>query len=342
MLDERKRRIRQAIIEDYVATAEPVGSRSLSKNHNLGISAATIRNEMADLESLGYLDQPHTSAGRIPAAQGYRFYVDCLLPRGEISGQEAAFIEQWYDDRAGRLEEAFQDTARLIARMTRNVAVVTNQRAPAFRYLQFLPFEQERAILVVVADSGVVENKLMKIPQGLEFSDLQRMAEVVNQRLAGEAFTALPMNVLEEIRNSVIQDPVLFQTAIHDLSRMLQRDQDEKIYLGGTSQLVEQPEFRSDANRVRELLGLLEEERELCDILSQEITPGVTVTIGQENRSSSIQDCSIVQATYQFGGQVVGRIAVLGPTRMEYQRVVSVMDFMQKHMEGMMKHYMGK
>lgn len=340
MLDERKRKILQAIVEDYIATAEPVGSRSLSKNHELGVSAATIRNEMSDLEVMGYLDQPHTSAGRIPSSRGYRFYVDQLLPKRKVSSQEIAFIEDWYSQRVHRLEEAFQETARLISRMTRNVAIVVDQKSPSFRYLQFLPFEAGKAILVLVADNGVLENRMMNIPEGLKFDDLQRMAQVINTRLVGRSFSALPIQVLEEIQHSVIQDPALFKESMQELQRVFAVDQEQKFYLGGTSQLVEQPEFRDDMQKVRELLGLLEEERELSDILLQEESPGLIVTIGQENRSSTVQNFSIVQGTYQLGGQVVGKIAIIGPTRMEYHRVVSVMEYMQKHMESMLKKYM--
>jgi heat shock gene repressor HrcA len=341
MLDERKRRILQAIVEDYVASAEPVGSRALSKNHGLGVSAATIRNEMSDLEEMGFLAQPHTSAGRIPSAQGYRFYVDQLLPKQKVSNQEIAFIENWYDERVNRIEEAFQETAKLISKMTRNLTIVVNQKTPSFRYLQFLPYEDDRAILVLVADNGVLENRMMQIPEGLKFEELQRMAEVINRQLAGQAFSALPAQVLQEIQQSVIQDPMLFEASMRELQRIFQKEQEQKFYLGGTSQLMEQPEFRGDMERVRELLGLLEEERELSELLRQESDGNLLVTIGRENHSSTIQDCSIVQGTYQLGGQIVGRIAVIGPTRMEYQRVVSVMEFMQKHMESMLRKYMG-
>ena len=340
MLDERKQKILRAIVEDYVATAEPIGSRSLSKNHNLGISAATIRNEMSDLEELGYLAQPHTSAGRIPSSLGYRFYVDQLLPKQQVSQEEAAFIESWYDQKVNRLEEAFQETAKLISKMTRNVAIVVNQKKPGFRYLQFLPFEADKAILVLVADNGVLENRMMPIPKGVQFEELQRMAQVINTQLAGQSFSSFPVQVMEEMRKSVIQDPKLLESSIQELQRIFQQEREQKFYLGGASQLVEQPEFRDNAETVRNLLGLLEEERELSDILAQESGHGLVVTIGQENRSSTIQNCSIVQGTYQFGGQVVGRIAIIGPTRMEYHRVVSVMEYMQKHMEDMMKKYM--
>lgn len=339
MLDERKRKILQAIVEDYIATAEPVGSRTLSKNHGLGISAATIRNEMSDLESLGYLDQPHTSAGRIPSSKGYRFYVDQLLPQYKLTERELSFIENWYEKKVFRLEEAFQETVKLVSKMTRNVAILVDQQSPSFRYVQFLPFEEGRVILVLVADNGLVENRMMNIPKGISFDELQRIAQLMNHKLAGQRVSSLPAQVMREIQSSVIQDPHLFQQSIQELQRIFQPEAEKRFYLGGASQLMGQPEFRENLAQVEELLGLLEEERELSDLLTQETNAGIQVTIGQENRSSSIQNCSIVQGTYQLGGQIVGRIAIIGPTRMEYQRVVSVMEYMQRHMEEMLKKY---
>ncbi len=340
MLDERKRKILQAIVEDYVASAEPIGSRSLSKSHALGISAATIRNEMSDLEELGYLDQPHTSAGRIPSGKGYRFYVDQLLPRKQITSQEISFIEKWYEERVGRIEEAFSETARLVSAMTGNLAVVLNQTRPTFRYLQFLPFDDANAILVLVADNGIVENQMMNIPPGLSYFDLERLGKALNHRYSGQSFQTISNQVAEEIAHSIVNDPILLQQAMLEFQKVMSKEQGRKVYLGGASQLVDQPEFRENMGRIRSLLGLLEEEREIFEIFTQETRPGLSVTIGQENQASSIQDCSVVQGTYQLGDQIIGRIAIIGPTRMEYQRAVSVMEYMQVHMEEMMKRYL--
>ncbi len=340
VLDERKRKILQAIVEDYVASAEPIGSRSLSKSHALGISAATIRNEMSDLEELGYLDQPHTSAGRIPSGKGYRFYVDQLLPRKQITSQEISFIEKWYEERVGRIEEAFSETARLVSAMTGNLAVVLNQTRPTFRYLQFLPFDDANAILVLVADNGIVENQMMNIPPGLSYFDLERLGKALNHRYSGQSFQTISNQVAEEIAHSIVNDPILLQQAMLEFQKVMSKEQGRKVYLGGASQLVDQPEFRENMGRIRSLLGLLEEEREIFEIFTQETRPGLSVTIGQENQASSIQDCSVVQGTYQLGDQIIGRIAIIGPTRMEYQRAVSVMEYMQVHMEEMMKRYL--
>lgn len=340
MLDERKRRILQAIVDDYVTTAEPVGSRALARKCGLGISPATIRNEMSDLELLGFLEQPHTSAGRIPSPRGYRFYVDCLLAPPKISENEISLITNWYEARVKSIEEVFLETARIISRVTRNVSLVT---APtftksSFKYLQFLPLDDSRAIVVVVTDAGFVENKVIDIPEGTSFPDLQQIAAGINRRLAGLDFDLIKSSLLGEIKQDLLTDPALFETALAVLRQALAVEKSERVYLGGTTQLLSQPEFR-DVDKIKELLAMLEEEQLLSDILHMKDSDGVVVTIGQENKYSGIRDCSVVQATYRVDGQVIGTLAVLGPTRMEYGKIMSVLEFMHNHLGEILKKY---
>ena len=168
MLDERKRQVLQAIIDDYISTAEPIGSRTIARKYALGVSPATIRNEMSDLEALGFLEQPHASAGRIPSAKGYRFYVDCLMGPQQVSDRDTILINQWFEQKVRRLDEAFQETVRVLSRVTRNVSLLLAPHGTAckFKYLQFLPFDETRVVVVIVTDTGVMENRLMEIPAG--------------------------------------------------------------------------------------------------------------------------------------------------------------------------------
>lgn len=339
-MDERKRKILQTIVDDYVSTAEPVGSRTLARKYGLGLSPATIRNEMADLELLGFLEQPHTSAGRIPSPQGYRFYVDCLLAPPKITANEINLITNWYEAKVRSIEEIFQETARLISRMTRGVSLVTAPQISksSFKYVQFLPLDERRAIVVVVTDAGFVENKVIDIPEGTSFQDLQQIAGVINGRLAGLSFDQIKQSVLREIKEDVLANPALFESALSILRQALAVERSERVYLGGTTQLLNQPEFR-DVEKIRGLLAMLEEEQLLSDILHMRDSDGVVVTIGQENKYSGIRDCSMVQATYRVDGQIVGTLAVLGPTRMEYGKVMAVLEFMHRHMGEILKKY---
>ncbi|MDT8901970.1 heat-inducible transcriptional repressor HrcA [Anaeroselena agilis] len=340
MLDERKRKILQTIVDDYVSTAEPVGSRTLARKYSLGLSPATIRNEMSDLEVLGFLEQPHTSAGRIPSPRGYRFYVDCLLEQPKISEHDVGLITNWYESRVRSIEEVFQETAKIISRMTRSVSLVTAPQfsQALFKYLQFLPLDERRAIVVVVTDAGFVENKVIDIPEGTSFPDLQQIAASINERLAGLSFDQIKQSLLREIRNDILKNPALFETALAILRQALAVERNEKVYLGGTTQLLAQPEFR-DVEKIRGLLSMLEEEKLLADILHMQDGEGVVVTIGQENKYSGIQNCSMVQATYRIEGQVIGTLAVLGPTRMEYGKTMAVLEFMHRHLGETLKKF---
>jgi len=340
MLDERKRRILQAIVDDYISTAEPIGSRTIARKYNLGVSPATIRNEMSDLEQLGYLEQPHTSAGRIPSAKGYRFYVDCLLQPPQISEREVALIQQWYQSKVQRIEQVFQETARVLSRVTRNISLVLapELKQRKFKYLQFLPLDAQRVILIIVTDTGFLENKIITIPEDTDVHDLQRIANCINDRLAGLVFEQIKSSLLQDIKQELLHDAELFDMALAMIRETIRSQNQERVYLGGASQLLTQPEFR-DVDRVKSLLSILEQERLVCDMLHAQEGEGITVTIGTENKYAGIQDCSVVQATYSIDGHIVGKIAVLGPTRMEYGKVMAVLDFMHRYLEKVLERF---
>lgn len=339
-LDDRKRKVLRAIIDDYIDTAEPVGSRTIVRRYELGVSPATIRNEMADLELLGYLEQPHTSAGRIPSAKGYRFYVDCLMDPQSLNPHDVALIRQWYDARVKDVNEVFQETAKLLSRVTHHVSLVLAPQISqcAFKYLQFLPFDDTKVLAVLVTDTGFVENKLIEIPAGINMEDLQHIAEVINNQLTGLRFEEIRSDLLSDLHQQVIKHPTLFQSSIDLLRSTTQVKRGEKVYLGGTTQLLNQPEFK-DVEKVKAILSMLEEDQLLCDILSPAAKEDVNVTIGEENKYTGIQQCSMVTATYRLHGQTIGTIALLGPTRMEYARMISVMEFMTRQMSEVLKKF---
>lgn len=340
MLDERKRKILQAIINDYISTAEPIGSRTIARKYNLGVSSATIRNEMADLELLGYIEQLHTSSGRIPSAKGYRFYVDDLLAPEVITAGEINLISNWYNAKVRRVEEVFQETAKIISRMTKNVSLVLAPQLSqaTFRCLQFLSLDAQRAIVVIMTDAGFVENKVITLPKGTAIEDLQRIALVINLHLAGQPLDSIKPSLLRKIKADVMADADLFESAIEAISQAFMVDKKERIYLGGTTQLLSQPEFR-DVDKVKNILLMFEEEQLLCDLLHSHGGEGIVVTIGQENKYSGIKDCSMISATYQLDGQIIGTVAVLGPTRMEYGKIITLLEFMNSNLSKILKKY---
>lgn len=334
MLNERKKKILQIIIEDYILSAEPVGSRTIARKYDLGLSPATIRNEMSDLELLGYLEQPHTSAGRIPSAQAYRFYVDALIEPGTLTDNDMALIDGWYNERRRNIDDIFQSTAKILSRMTQNVSMVlTNQQTIAnFCYLKFLPLDSQHAILCIVADDGSIDTNVVDIPLGMSSEEMDYLAGKMSKLLEDRNLSDISVEILQNVHTDVVEDKLIFSSLLQAVRKMTGRRQEQKVFLGGTKQLLNQPEFR-DVERVRNLLGILEEEKVLKDLLQGGEDSGLKVTIGSENKFTGIQDCSMVQATYRLNGQIVGTMAVLGPTRMEYGKVISVMDYLHKYLK---------
>lgn len=334
MLNERKKKILQIIIEDYISSAEPVGSRTIARKYDLGLSPATIRNEMSDLELLGYLEQPHTSAGRIPSAQAYRFYVDALIEPGTLADNDMALIDGWYNERRRNIDDIFQSTAKILSRMTQNVSMVlTNQQTIAnFCYLKFLPLDSQHAILCIVADDGSIDTNVVDIPLGMSSEEMDYLAGKMSKLLEDRNLSDISVEILQNVHTDVVEDKLIFSSLLQAVRKMTGRRQEQKVFLGGTKQLLNQPEFR-DVERVRNLLGILEEEKVLKDLLQGGEDSGLKVTIGSENKFTGIQDCSMVQATYRLNGQIVGTMAVLGPTRMEYGKVISVMDYLHKYLK---------
>ena len=334
MLNERKKKILQIIIEDYISSAEQVGSRTIARKYDLGLSPATIRNEMSDLELLGYLEQPHTSAGRIPSAQAYRFYVDALIEPGTLTDNDMALIDGWYNERRRNIDDIFQSTAKILSRMTQNVSMVlTNQQTIAnFCYLKFLPLDSQHAILCIVADDGSIDTNVVDIPLGMSSEEMDYLAGKMSKLLEDRNLSDISVEILQNVHTDVVEDKLIFSSLLQAVRKMTGRRQEQKVFLGGTKQLLNQPEFR-DVERVRNLLGILEEEKVLKDLLQGGEDSGLKVTIGSENKFTGIQDCSMVQATYRLNGQIVGTMAVLGPTRMEYGKVISVMDYLHKYLK---------
>ncbi len=334
MLNERKKKILQIIIEDYISSAEPVGSRTIARKYDLGISPATIRNEMSDLELLGYLEQPHTSAGRIPSAQAYRLYVDSLLEPGELTDNDMALINGWFNERRRSIDEIFQSTAKILSRMTQNISMVLADKdmSAVFKYMKFLPLDERHAILCIVADDGSVDNCVVAIPVGMRHEEMDYLAGRVSRLLNGHRLSEINPAMLEAAHMDVAADKVLFASLMRSIRKMTRRQRMQRVFLGGTRQLFSQPEFR-DMERVKNLLGILEEEKVVRDLLANDGEGGLKITIGSENKFTGIQDCSMVQATYRLNGRIVGTMAVLGPTRMEYSKVISVMDYLHKYLQ---------
>jgi heat-inducible transcriptional repressor len=337
-MDIRKKKILQAIIQDYITSAEPVGSRTIARKYDLGVSAATIRNEMFDLEMLGYLEQPHTSAGRVPSIKGYRFYVDCLLEPMKISSAEQNYVKAWFQNKSQSVDDVFQETAKLLSNMTHNVtlALSGSQIDAKFNYLKFLPLDEVRSILVIVTDRGHIENCIFYRPENVTNEDLNMVSEKLNRFLKDVPIGKIDYDLIEKFRTNVVDDADLYRLAFHSLQKSFHPKR--QVYTGGTTELLNKPEFQ-DIGKARNLFSLLEEDDVITSLLYSDSADELSIKIGEENEPSPIKDCSIIQATFKSEDRVLGKIAILGPTRMEYAKILGLLHFMQTHITKVLKHY---
>lgn len=339
MLDKRKQSILRAIVDDYISTAEPIGSRTIAKKYSLGISPATIRNEMADLESLGYIKHLHTSSGRIPSSKGYRFYVDDLITIEEMPESERLMINDWYQKRVQSFDEIFQETATLISQLTQNVTFVLAPQLgeTKFRYLSFLPLNSKQVIAVIMTDAGFMDNSIIDIPQGLSFEHFSQLADLFNKNLAGKSLTELSRTEIANLSGNTSSTEIC-NKIINIIDQALSDYKKEILYLGGTRQLVEQPEFH-DINKVKKILSLFDDHDILHNILVSQSGKSLSVSIGQENINNEIKDCSIISASYHLDNKPIATISVLGPTRMDYARIISLLNFLNENLASIMTKF---
>jgi len=336
-MDERKRKILRAIVLDYIATAEPIGSRTIARKFDLGVSPATIRNEMADLEDLGFIEQPYTSAGRIPSDAGYRYFVDCLMDPQALSEEDKETIERESTKRILEIQEVISHTSKLLSELTNLTSIVLgpHKGKSTFGKMHFLPYQPGQVIMVIVKENGVVENHIIEVGENLTAEELQHVAGVFNQKMRGYSLGQVKRSLLHEIYGELSRQRHLIDNALDMLRTILDDDEgDERIYLGGTLNLLNQPEFK-DLAKVKTLFGVFEENASLRKLLHP-YHEGLNVTIGGENMLKEFQDCSLISATYKVNGITIGAVGVLGPTRMEYAKVIAIVDCMTRSLTGVL------
>ena len=342
-LDARKLQILQAIINDYIMTAEPVGSRTLAKKYGLGISSATIRNEMSDLEEMGFLEQPHTSAGRVPSDKAYRLYVDKLMQVRSLDEQEAEYIKETYETRILQIEQIIFHTAKILSEITNytSIAMAPQLSKVMIRHIQLVPVDDGFALLVIVTSSGILKDTLIRIPEGIDSDYLYRISNILNEQFRGKTLDRVNVRDLAHIREEFVENRKFFNGLVDILTQRFRESEKREVYLGGTANIFNFPEYQ-DIIRARSFLNLMEEKDLLYDILANSTDDGVVVSIGAENSYEELRECSIVTATYSLEDRVLGTIGVIGPTRMEYSKAVSVMDYMGKALSRYLTRLYGK
>ncbi len=324
-LDKRKAYILATVVYEYIATAEPVGSNTLTQKYNLGVSSATVRNELAELEAGGYLVQPHTSAGRVPSDAGYRTYVDDLMQPEELAGDDRRRIRDELREASRELDEIIDHTTRLVGRLSKNLAFVTKPQPDSqiFRHLQLIWLSPRSGVAIVVTSLGVATQSLFELTAEIHADDLTRFSNALNARLSnrplrdiGEdhvAAAASELGIDEELRGAVTQ-----------ALRAARSNESATITSAGAQNLLDQPEFH-DLRKLRSILRIVEEQKTLYDVVAEAIgSEKPSVIIGQELGLDELADLSVVTVPYRFGEHAVGMLSILGPRRMPYGRLLAL------------------
>ena len=321
-MDARKERILRAIIDDYVLTAMPVGSRTISRKYETNLSSATIRNEMSDLEELGYLAQPHVSAGRVPSNKAYRLYVDQLLGRNQMDEDLAA--RQYFSQRVRQMEDVITSAAQAISEITRYTAVVMMPKQLELRVscLQLVPMPRGNALLVIVTDTGAIQDTVIKVSEQLDGDALYAISRSLTERLAGRTLQEV-QEMLGAYARMMGSDARVLEGIASLAAQMEKQSATDTLTVGGSHNILNYPEY-SDVEKARSFLSVLEEKNRLLSLLSQSES-AFTVRIGPETGIDEMMDCSVVTASYQVGAGHRGAIGVIGPTRMPYEKVLSAL-----------------
>lgn len=328
MLTDRQLLILQVIIDDFISSAQPVGSRSLSKKPEISFSSATIRNEMADLEESGYIEKTHSSSGRVPSEKGYRFYVDNLLlphklPQADIVKLNSLFAERIYE-----LENIVQKSAKILSDLTNYTTIVLGPAVERnkLKRIQIVPLNKHTATAIIVTDTGHVENRLFHLPESVDASELEKLVNILNERLTGVSLDKLSNKIYKEVASILKQHISHYDYFIKSISQTVNLDKHEKLFFGGKTNILSQPEFH-DINKIRALLNMIDKEEGIHELIRNN-TSDISIKIGREINNIAMENCSVISASYTVGDKQLGSIAILGPTRMDYSRVVTLLNLL--------------
>lgn len=336
-LDERKTKILQAIIRNYLETGEPVGSRTISKYTDLNLSSATIRNEMADLEELGYIVQPHTSAGRIPSDQGYRFYVDCMMGQKE---REVVEMKEMLLERQDRMENLLKQVARVLAQNTQYATMISapQTHGSKVKFIQLSRVDYNHILAVIVVEGNVIKNNILTVAERLGEETLLKLNILLNTHLNGLSLEEINLGMIAAMKQQAGIHSEIVADVIDAVAEAIRADEDLEIYTSGAKNFFKYPEL-ADHERASELITTFEEKQLLSELvqdnLADENNTGIQVYIGSETPVAGMKDCSIVTATYELDEGMKGTIGIIGPKRMDYEKVVSNLKLLKNQLDDL-------
>ncbi|MCK4655838.1 MAG: heat-inducible transcription repressor HrcA [candidate division Zixibacteria bacterium] len=330
-LSDRERQVLAALIDHYVKSAQPVGSRVLANRYKLGVSPATIRNTLQDLEELGLVTQPHTSAGRIPTDLGYRIYVDLMLKPEQLSAGEKQKIDDEITSAFTPIDQILEQTSRILAEVSSQLGVSTSPEfdRAVLTKMEMIPVAERKLLVVIAVRSGLVKTILMEVDSDLSSSMVVETSGLLNEKLVGLTLGEIRRTISDRFKDVRLGDPRLLRVFTESVNALSVEGEGDSLHVGGTPNMLRQPEFR-DREILDQLLGVLESKQPLADMVSSaSLKDGVVVTIGKEANIGNFEMCSMVTSTYS-AGRSKGTIGVIGPTRMKYSKLVSIVDYTAK------------
>ena len=344
-LDERKKKILNAIIRNYQETGEPVGSRTISKYSDLQLSSATIRNEMSDLEEMGLIVQPHTSAGRIPTDRGYRLYVDHMLETADrdTGRQELAETSEFLIDRMDRMEQVLKQMAKVLALNTNYASMISAPRynRNKVKFIQLSRVEEHKLLAVVVVEGNLIKNTIFEVEEKLTEEDILSLNLLLNTNLNGLTIEEINLGIITKLKEQAGGHTEVVGKVLDAVAEAIRNDdEDLQIYTSGATNIFRYPEL-SDSSKAKEIIQVFEEKKQLTNLLTDKLgeegQQGIQVYIGNETPVQSMKDCSVVTATYDLGDGLQGTIGIVGPKRMDYEKVVQTLQTVMGQLDTMFK-----
>lgn len=336
-LDERKKRILGAIIENYIKTAEPVGSRTIAKLEYLNVSPATIRNEMADLEDMGLLEQPHTSAGRVPSHLGYRTYVDRLMKKYQLTNREINRLHSLMELQIAEFDTLVKEITNIYSHLTNYtvLGVSPGRNSGYIKNFHIVPVDERTVLLIVVTNNNIVKNKKITFEKPIDTAVALRLSSILNDRLAGVTNDKITLNIVTALQDELREYQDILVPVLRFVGECLEAMDDKEVFLSGVTNLLNFPEY-SNVQRARELMEFLENKNNLHKIIAVTEGAKAKIIIGTENDAIELKDCSVVLSSYTVAGKPVGMIGLIGPTRMDYSKAVSSLEFITRQLDKLL------
>ena len=344
-LTERKKQILKRVVEDYIAAAEPVGSKALAEEMGGSVSSATIRNEMADLEELGYILQPHTSAGRIPSDKGYRFYVDHLM---EEKNREVDDMKKFVIEHTEKVDQVLQQVAKMLAANTNYATMVS---APSYhrnkvKFIQLSNVNEEQILAVIVTEGNLVKNKIIPVSEPIDNETMLKLNILLNSNLNGLALQDINLGTIAKLKEQAGIHSDIISDVLDTVAETMGQDEDIRIYTSGTTNLFKYPELSDSTEKASELISTFEEKQQLASLVTENLledkSTGIQVYIGNESPIQTMKDCSVVTATYELGEGIRGTIGIVGPKRMDYEKVMDNLKVLKNSLDGILDRPKGE